>query len=166
MQIDLMDRNQMQPVMQKNGDCTERSWCQLQVIVVLEEVVLEQHWKKFHPVSSFQAISEAIWSVLKQSTDMDVGQAADHRHTTKWMKVMCRHMYNKVSKATPQRHGVEMAVCGLFNHAVLGEVHASVTGNDLRGAQPAECAEPCAHRDKHPGSGLLTGNGQKWRKVG
>lgn len=27
-------------------------WCRLQVIVFPEEVVFEQHWKKFHPVSS------------------------------------------------------------------------------------------------------------------
>lgn len=80
------------------------------------------------------------------------------------MKVMCRHMYNKVSNATPQLRGLEMTVCGLFNHAVLGEVHGSVTGNDLRGAEPAECAELCAHceaGDKHPGYNMLTGNGPK-----
>lgn len=55
-------------------------------------------------------------------------------------------------------------VCGLFNHAVLEEVHGSVAGNDLRGAEAAECAELCAHcdaGDKHPGCGLLTGNDRK-----
>lgn len=82
---------------------------------------------------------------------------------------MCRHMYNKVSKATPQLNGLEMTVCGLFNHAVLGEVHGSVTGNDLRRAEPADCAELCAYcgaGDKYPGYSLLTGYGQKWRNVG
>lgn len=71
--------------------------------------------------------------------------------------------------ATQQLHGLEMAVCGLFNHAVLEEVHGPVTGNDLRGAEAAECVELCARceaEDKHPGYSLLTGNGQKCRKVG
>lgn len=78
-------------------------------------------------------------------------------------------MYNKVSKATPQLNGLEMTVCGLFNHAALGEVHGSVTANDLRRAEMAECAELCAYcgaGDKHPGYSLLTGYGQKWRNVG
>lgn len=56
-------------------------WCRLQVIVFLDKVVFEQHWKKFHPVSSSQAISEAILSVLQQSKDMEAGQAANHSHT-------------------------------------------------------------------------------------
>lgn len=71
-------------------------------------------------------------------------------------------MFNKVSKATAQLCGLEMTVCGLFSHAVLEKVHGSVTGNDLRGAEAAECAELCAHceaGDKHPGYGLLRGNG-------
>lgn len=71
-------------------------------------------------------------------------------------------MYNKVSEATPQHYGLEMTVCGLLNHAVLEEVHGSVAGNDLRGAEAAECAELCAHceaGDKHPGYGRLTGKG-------
>lgn len=29
-------------------------------------------------------------------------------------KVMSRHVYNKVSRATPQLHGLEMAVCGVY----------------------------------------------------
>lgn len=74
--------------------------------------------------------------------------------------MMCKHMYNKVSESTPQLHGLEMTVCGLFNHAALREVHGSVTGNDLRGVEPAECAH-CEVGDKHPGCGQLTGNGQK-----
>lgn len=82
----------------------------LQVFVVIKEVVLEQQRKKFHPVSSSQAISEAIWSVLKLSAVMDGGQAANHSHTTEWMKVMCRHMFNKVSKAAPQLRGLEITV--------------------------------------------------------
>ena len=142
-------------------------WCQLQVIVVWKEVVSEQQWKKFHPLSSSQAISEAIWSVLKHSADMDAGQAANHTHTTEWMKAMCRHMYNKVSEASPQHYGLEMTVCGLLNHAVLEEVHGSAAGNDLRGAEAAECAELCAHceaGDKHPGCGLLTGKGPEWKQ--
>ena len=60
------------------------------------------------------------------------------------MKVMQRHMYNKVSKATPQLSGSEKTVRGLFNHAELGEVHGSVNGNDLRHDELAECAEQCA----------------------
>lgn len=85
--------------------------CRLQVFVVIKEVVLEQQWKKFHPVSSSQAISEAIWSVLKLNAVMDGSQAANHSYTTEWMKVMCRHMFNKVSEAAPQLHGLEMTVC-------------------------------------------------------
>lgn len=105
-------------------------------------------WKTFHPVSSSQAISEAIWSVLRQSTDMDAGQAANHSHTAEWMKVMCRHMYNKVSMATPQPRGfLEITVCGLFNHAVLGEVYGSVTGDDLvgRGCRAGWACWSCVH---------------------
>lgn len=129
--------------------------CCLQVIVVIKEVVQGQQRKTFHPVSSSQAISEAIWSVLKLSAVMDGSQAANHSHTTEWMKVMCRHMLNKVHEATPQLRGLQVTVCGFFNHAVLGGVHGSVTGDDLRGAEPADCAELCAHcelRDKHPAS--------------
>lgn len=99
---------------------------------------------------------------------MDAGQTANHSHTAEWMKEMCRHMFNKVSKAKPQLCGLEKTLCGLFNHAVLGEVHGSVTGNDLRAAEPAECAGPCAlcrAGDKHPGCILLTGSGDGWRKV-
>lgn len=73
------------------------------------------------------------------------------------------HVQQSVQSST-QLYGLEMNVCGLFNHAMLGEVHGSVTSNDLRGAEPAESAELCAHceaGDKHPGYGLLTGNGQK-----
>lgn len=57
-----------------------------------------------------------------------------------------------------------MCVCSLFNHAALEELHGSVAGIDLRGAEAAERAELCAHceaADKHPGYGLWTGNGQK-----
>lgn len=53
-------------------------------------------------------------------------------------------MYNKVSKAIPQLSGSEITVCGLFNHAVLGEVHGSVADNDLRRAAPAE-VRSCVH---------------------
>lgn len=49
---------------------------------------------------------------------------------------MCRHMYNKVSDATPEPHGLELTVCGLFNHAAHGEVHGSVTRKDLSGDEP------------------------------
>ena len=74
---------------------------------------------------------------------------------------MCGHVYGKVSEAPPQLRGLGTTECvcvcvcvlGLFNHAVLGEVHGSVTGDDPRGEEPAECAELCAHceaADKHP----------------
>lgn len=77
--------------------------------------------------------------------DMEAGQAENQGRTIRRMKVMCRHMYTEVSKATPQLNGLEMTVCGLFNRPVLGEVHGSAAGNDLRCVEPAECGEPCAY---------------------
>lgn len=121
-------------------------------------------------MSSSPAISVAIWSVLKRSAVMDAGQAVNHSHAAEWRKsdvqTCVQQSVQGYTTAPRVRNG---CVWGLFNHAVLGEAHGSVTGNDLRGAEPAECAELCAHceaGDKHPGNGLLTGNSSKWRKVG
>lgn len=50
---------------------------------------------------------------------------------------------------------------------MLGEVHGSAVGSDLRVAEPAEREELCAHceaADKYPGFGVLSGNGQKVKK--
>lgn len=80
------------------------------------------------------------------------------------MKAMCRHMYNKVSKATEQLDGLEMTVCRVFNNAVFGEVHASVTCNDLKPTKPAECAKAvciCRAGDKHP----ACTHGQTWKRI-
>lgn len=76
---------------------------------------------------------------------MEAGQAANQSRTIRRTKVMCRHMYDKVSKATPQLVGLEMTECGLFNRPVLGEVHGSAASNDLKCIEPAECGELCAY---------------------
>lgn len=70
-----------------------------------------------------------------------------------------------MSEATPRCDGLEKTVCGLFNHAELGEVRGSASGNDLWRDETSKHAEPCAWfglRDKHPGKGLLP---QQKRKV-
>ena len=37
---------------------------------------------------------------------MEAGQAANHSHTAEWVKVMCGHVYGKVSEAPPQLRGL------------------------------------------------------------
>lgn len=56
---------------------------------------------------------------------------------------MQTHVQQSVQGYTAAQKGL----CGLFNHAVLEELHGSVTGNDLWGAVAAQCAR-CKARDK------------------
>lgn len=73
---------------------------------------------------------------------MDADQAAKSQSHH---RVRGRDVHTRVRQSVRgSTAGSERTVGGLFSHAVLGEVHGSVAGNDLRAAEPAECAELCA----------------------